>query len=41
MVEMTSYERVLRMYQHREADRVPITDWIWELPRTLPTARGR
>lgn len=26
---MTSYERFLRMYQHREADRVPIIDIPW------------
>lgn len=26
---MTSYERFLRMYQHREADRVPIIDSPW------------
>ncbi len=27
---MTSKERFLRMYQHKEADRVPITDIPWE-----------
>ena len=26
---MTTHERILRMYQHREADRVPITDSPW------------
>ena len=29
MPEMTSYERVKRMYEHREADRVPVTDSPW------------
>ena len=29
MAEMTSHERCLRMYQHKEADRVPITDGPW------------
>ncbi|HOX05957.1 MAG TPA: uroporphyrinogen decarboxylase family protein [Planctomycetota bacterium] len=29
MAEMTSRERMLRMYEHREADRVPVTDSIW------------
>ncbi|MGI6315502.1 MAG: uroporphyrinogen decarboxylase family protein [Christensenellales bacterium] len=27
---MTSYERFLRMYQHREADRIPMVDSPWE-----------
>lgn len=31
--EMTTYERMSRIYQHREPDRVPIFDWIW--PSTL------
>ena len=26
---MTTHERILRMYQHREADRVPIIDHPW------------
>ena len=26
MAEMTTHERVQRMFEHREADRVPITD---------------
>lgn len=30
MADMTSHERCLRMYQHKEADRVPITDSPWE-----------
>lgn len=30
MGEMTTHERMRRMYEHREADRVPITDWFWE-----------
>jgi uroporphyrinogen decarboxylase len=29
MPEMTSHERFSRMYQHRQADRVPIIDEIW------------
>jgi len=29
MAEMTTYERMQRMYEHREADRVPITDSPW------------
>ncbi len=29
MVEMTTHERVSRMYQHREADRVPIYEEPW------------
>ncbi len=29
MPEMTSYERFKRMYEHREADRVPIIDSPW------------
>ncbi len=27
---MTSYERILRMYQHKEADRIPILDDPWQ-----------
>jgi len=30
MTEMTTHERMKRMYEHREADRVPITDSPWE-----------
>ncbi len=30
---MTTYERVKRMYEHREADRVPIMDYAW--PETV------
>jgi uroporphyrinogen decarboxylase len=30
MTELTSHDRVKRMFEHRDADRVPITDWIWE-----------
>jgi uroporphyrinogen decarboxylase len=30
MPEMTTHERVTRMYQHREADRVPVTDSPWK-----------
>ncbi len=29
MAEMTTHERMTRMYEHREADRVPITDHLW------------
>ncbi|MGC8783288.1 MAG: hypothetical protein ACP5RN_02720 [Armatimonadota bacterium] len=29
MGELTTHERVKRMYEHREADRVPITDSPW------------
>lgn len=29
MAEMTTYERMKRMYEHREADRVPIIDSPW------------
>lgn len=27
---MTSHERMKRTYEHKETDRVPITDWVWE-----------
>jgi len=30
MTEMTSHERFKRMFEHREADRVPITDHPWD-----------
>jgi len=30
MTEMTSRERYIRMYQHREADRIPIVDNPWQ-----------
>jgi uroporphyrinogen decarboxylase len=30
MKEMTTHERVQRMYEHREADRVPVIDSPWE-----------
>ena len=30
---MTTYERISRMYEHKEADRVPIMDWAW--PETV------
>jgi len=29
MAEMTTHERVKRMYEHREADRIPVTDGPW------------
>jgi uroporphyrinogen decarboxylase len=29
MAEMTTWERMRRMYEHREADRVPVTDSPW------------
>ena len=30
MTQMTSYERFKRMFEHREADRVPIIDGPWQ-----------
>ena len=27
---MTTYERMSRIYEHKEPDRVPITDWFWK-----------
>jgi uroporphyrinogen decarboxylase len=30
MGEMTSHERFKRMYEHKEADRIPIIDYPWE-----------
>ena len=29
MAEMTSYERIKRMYEHRDADRIPVMDSPW------------
>ena len=29
MSDMTTYERMRRMYAHEEADRVPVTDDPW------------
>jgi uroporphyrinogen decarboxylase len=29
MKELTSYERISRMFEHREADRIPVTDSPW------------
>jgi uroporphyrinogen decarboxylase len=29
MAQMTSFERIKRMYEHREADRVPVIDYPW------------
>ena len=29
MTKLTSQERFRRMYEHRDADRVPILDWAW------------
>ena len=29
MGKLTTYERMKRMYEHREADRVPIFDTPW------------
>ena len=29
MSEMTTHERMTRMYEHRDADRVPIIDSPW------------
>jgi len=33
MNAMNTYERFSRIYNHKEADRVPIIDWLW--PSTL------
>ena len=30
MKPMTTHERIRRVYEHLEPDRVPITDWLWE-----------
>ncbi|NLG26603.1 MAG: hypothetical protein GX557_01745 [Chloroflexi bacterium] len=30
MHALTTHERMTRVYQHREPDRVPITDWFWD-----------
>ncbi len=30
MQEMTSHERFKRMFEHREADRIPIIDDPWD-----------
>ncbi len=30
MIEMTSWERFARIYEHREADRIPIIDYPWD-----------
>lgn len=30
MKELTTHERMTRIYNHQEADRVPVTDWAWE-----------
>jgi len=30
MGKLTTHERMQRIYEHREADRVPITDWYWD-----------
>lgn len=30
MTEMTTHERLQRMYAHPEADRMPVTDYAWE-----------
>ena len=30
MKPITTHERMTIVYEHREPDRVPITDWIWE-----------
>jgi len=33
MDKMTTYERIKRMYEHREADRIPIVDVLWNSTR--------
>ena len=30
MHELTTHERMTRVYEHRDPDRVPITDWFWD-----------
>jgi uroporphyrinogen decarboxylase len=40
MVEMTTHERMTRIYQHREPDRVPVTDWLWESTAARWRAEG-
>lgn len=30
MKEMTTHQRMKLVFEHREPDRVPITDWFWE-----------
>lgn len=29
MDELTTHERIRRMYEHREADRVPLYESVW------------
>lgn len=29
MTAMTTHERLSLTYNHKEADRVPIVDWLW------------
>jgi len=41
MAEMTSRERFLRMYDHREADRVPIIDFPWDAARRAVAAEKK
>lgn len=38
MIELTTHERMQRMYAHQTADRVPVTDSLWEA--TLERWRG-
>jgi len=30
MADVTTHERMTSVYEHRQPDRVPITDWFWE-----------
>ena len=32
-MELNTYDRFTRIHNHKEADRVPIIDWLW--PSTL------
>ena len=40
MEAMTTHERMTITYDHREADRVPVTDWIWESTAARWVAEG-
>jgi uroporphyrinogen decarboxylase len=30
MQPMTTHERMKRVYEHRQPDRVPVTDYVWK-----------
>ena len=40
MPEMTTHQRMTRAYEHREADRVPVTDSPWAATVELHRNRG-